>query len=291
MKLDKEKVFPIIINALTEDMGSGDVTSELLFGKDVNVMAGIFAKGDCILAGIDVARWLFQTIDEKIIFRPLFKDGDRIKKGKKIIFLKGSAKNILAGERTALNFIGRLSGIATLTDRFVGKVKEKSVKIFDTRKTTPGIRILEKYAVTLGGGYNHRMGLWDGILIKDNHLAGLFQGGIKDVLRIAKARGHKNVEIEVNDLKEFKEALDAGADIIMLDNMDIEDIRKAVKLCRGFRLRRTPKGKGGGASPLLEVSGGVTLENVAKLAKTGIDRISIGFLTHSAPSIDFSLEI
>lgn len=277
MKLKKEKVFPIIMTALAEDLGSGDITSALIFEKDQNVMADIVANEECVAAGIDVARWIFNALDERIIFRPFCDDGARLKKGKRLMSLKGSVRNILAGERTVLNFLGRLSGVATLTSRFVEKVKGKKAKIFDTRKTTPGLRVLEKYAVRIGGGCNHRTGLWDGILIKDNHLAGSMPPKIKDAVKKAKAKGYKNIEIEVNNLKEFKEALAVGADIIMLDNMKIEDIRKAVRLTK--------------SKVELEASGGITLENVARIAMTGVDRISIGSLTHSAPSIDFSLEI
>lgn len=291
MKLIKEKVFPIIMDALREDIGSGDITSSALFEKDVNVMADITAKEDCILAGIDVARWIFNTLDEKIIFRPLHKDGDRIRKGKKIISLSGSSRNILVGERAVLNFLGRLSGIATLTNRFVEKVKGTKIEIYDTRKTTPGLRTMEKYAVRIGGGCNHRMGLWDGILIKDNHLDSLRfkvksskRSIIKDTVKMVKGKGYKNVEIEVGNLRDYAEALDAGSDIIMLDNMKIEGIKKAVRL-------RNSKFKIQSLRPLLEVSGNVNLGNVAMIAKTGVDRISIGSLTHSVSSIDYSLEI
>lgn len=284
MKLTKERVLPIIMNALSEDMGSGDITSSVIFEKDENIMADIVANEECVFAGSDIARWIFDSLDERVIFRPLCNDGDNIRKGKRVISLKGSIRNILAGERTVLNFLGRLSGISTLANRIVKKVKRTGVKIFDTRKTTPGLRTLEKYAVKVGGGYNHRMGLWDGILIKDNHLDGSQVTSrrsrlraINDAVTKAKQKGYKNVEIEVCNLKEFKIALEAGADIIMLDNMHIEDVRKAVRLSK--------------SGPLLEVSGNITLENVARIAKTGVDRISIGSLTHSAPSIDFSLEI
>ncbi|MFC1624328.1 carboxylating nicotinate-nucleotide diphosphorylase [Candidatus Omnitrophota bacterium] len=292
MKLSKEKILPVIMSALREDVATGDITSGLVFEKDINVMADIIVKEECVLAGLDVARWVFNAMDERIIFNPLYKDGERPKKGKKIISLRGSAKNILSGERVALNFLGRVSGIATLTEEFVKKVKTKGVEILDTRKTTPGMRELEKYAVRMGGGTNHRMGLWDSILIKDNHLEGVQRvagytsslRAIKDTVGKAKSKGCKNVEIEVNNLKEYNEALEADADIIMLDNMKIEDIRKAVRLNKS-------RSKGRGSRSVLEASGNVTLENIQSLAKTGVDRISIGSLTHSAPSIDFSLEI
>ena len=285
MKLAKEKVFPIIISALKEDIGSGDITSSLLFEKDANIIAHIGAKEEAVIAGMDVAKWIFDAVDEKIAFTALCKDGDRIKKNKRIISVKGSAKNILSAERVVLNFLGHLSGIATLTAEYVKEVKGAGAKIYDTRKTTPGLRELEKYAVTMGGGFNFRIGLWDGIMIKDNHLeavrlvkgGGLRVNAVIEAVAAFKNRGYKNVEVEVETLAEFKEALEAGADIIMLDNMKIEDIKKAVKL-KGSRV-------------ILEVSGGISLENVKNIAKTGVDRISIGRLTHSAPSIDFSLEI
>ncbi|MBU4312453.1 MAG: carboxylating nicotinate-nucleotide diphosphorylase [Candidatus Omnitrophica bacterium] len=275
MKLVKEKVLPIIMSALAEDIGSGDITSAVVFEKDVIVMADVFAKEACVVAGLDVAKWVFNTLDERVIFRPLANDGDSVNKGKKIISLKGSARNILTCERTALNFLGKISGVATLTSRFVEKTKGSKARIYDTRKTTPGMRVLEKYAVRMGGGQNHRTGLWDQVLIKDNHLA---MTSIKTAVVTAKNHHYKNIEVEVDDLKKFKEALDAGADIIMLDNMKIEDVRKAVRI-RGRK------------KAALEVSGGVGLDNVARIARTGVDRISIGSLTHSAPSIDFSLEI
>ncbi len=278
MKIAKEKALPIIMSALKEDMGTGDITGAVVLEKDINVTASIIAEGPCILCGVDVVKWVFNTLDERMIFNPLHKDGDRLKKNKRVASLKGSARNILTGERSALNFLARLSGISTLTGSFVEKLKGSKASIFDTRKTIPGLRELEKYAVKIGGGFNHRMGLWDQVLIKDNHLA---LCSMKDAIKKAKARHYKDIEVEVDDLNNFKVALEAGADIIMLDNMKIEDLRKAVKLNK----------KKKGSRPLLEYSGGVRLEDVTKIAKTGVDRISVGFLTHSAPSIDFSLEI
>ena len=288
MRLAKEKIFPIIISALKEDIGSGDITSSTVFEKDVSVMAHIVAKEECVVAGMDVARWVFDAVDEKLAFIALCKDGDRIKKGKRVISVKGSAKNILSAERTVVNFIGHISGVATITSEFVRLVKGTGAKIYDTRKTIPGMRELEKYAVTVGGGYNYRTGLWDGVLIKDNHLNGLAQGSrtkaVRDAIALFKNRGYKNIEIETENIAEFKEALEAGADIIMLDNMKIEDIKKAVKL-------KNAKIKKYGTKVILETSGGISSDNIKKIAKAGVDRISIGRLTHSAPSIDFSLEI
>jgi nicotinate-nucleotide pyrophosphorylase (carboxylating) len=285
MKLAKEKVFSIIISALKEDISSGDITSSVLFEKDVSVLAHIIAKEECVLAGMDVARWVFDAVDEKIAFIALRKDGDRVKKGKRVISVKGSAKNILAAERTVLNFLGHLSGVATLTAEFVREVKSTGAKIYDTRKTIPGLREPEKYAVVMGGGFSYRIGLWDGVMIKDNHLEamkvkgeGLRVRAVRESIAAFKNRGYENIEVEVENIAEFKEALEAGADIIMLDNMKLEDIKKAVKFRKGLKV-------------ILEASGGISLENIKKIAKTGVDRISIGRLTHSAPSIDFSLEI
>ncbi|PIV38962.1 MAG: nicotinate-nucleotide diphosphorylase (carboxylating) [Candidatus Omnitrophica bacterium CG02_land_8_20_14_3_00__42_8] len=288
MKLSKEKIFPIIISALKEDIGSGDVTSSIVFEKDVSVLAHITAKEECVVAGIDVAKWVFDAVDEKLAFTALCKDGDRIKKGKRAISVKGSAKNILSAERTVLNFTGHLSGIATLTSKFVRLVKGTGANIYDTRKTIPGMRELEKYAVMAGGGHSYRIGLWDEVLIKDNHLNGLAQGSrtkaVRNAIALFKNRWYKNIEIETENIAEFKEALEAGADIIMLDNMKIEDIKKAVKL-KNANIKKY------GTKVILEASGGISLDNIKKIAKAGVDRISIGRLTHSAPSIDFSLEI
>jgi len=278
MKLTKEKAFPMIISALKEDIGSGDITSSVLFEKDVSVLAHITTKEECVLAGMDIAKWIFDAVDEKILFTALCKDGDKIKKGKRIISVKGSAKNILSAERTVLNFLGHLSGVATLTAEFIGEVKSTGAKIYDTRKTIPGLRELEKYAVNIGGGFSYRIGLWDGVMIKDNHLEAIRVNAIRESIGMFQNRGYKNIEVEVDNIAEFKDALEAGADIIMLDNMKIEDIKKAAKLRKGLKV-------------ILEASGGISMENIKKIAKAGVDRISIGRLTHSAPSIDFSLEI
>jgi len=289
MKLTKEKAFPIIISALKEDIGSGDITSSVLFEKDVSVLAHITTKEECVLAGMDIAKWIFDAVDEKILFTALCKDGDKIKKGKRIISVKGSAKNILSAERTVLNFLGHLSGVATLTAEFVGEVKSTGAKIYDTRKTIPGLRELEKYAVNTGGGFSYRIGLWDGVMIKDNHLEAIRVNAIRGSIGMFQNRGYKNIEVEVDNIAEFKDALEAGADIIMLDNMKIEEIKKAVKLVRCQAQNK--KVPGTAVKPILEASGGISLENIKKIAKAGVDRISIGRLTHSAPSIDFSLEI
>jgi len=286
MKLAREKALPIIMAALGEDVGGGDITSGAIFEKDMIVLADIVAKEECVLCGVDVAKWVFTVLDERIIFRSIYNDGAVVKKGKKIASIKGSLKNILTCERTALNFLSRLSGVSTLTAEFVKKAKK--TKIFDTRKTLPGLRILEKYAVRVAGGCNHRMGLWDQILIKDNHLA---LCSIEDAIKRAKDKHYKNIEVEVDNLKDFRKAMDSGADIIMLDNMSVEDIRKAVKLRCSMLDARCSMLDARCSMPELEASGGINLDNVAKIAKTGVDRISIGALTHSAPAVDFSLEI
>ncbi len=290
MKIPKEKILPLIMSALNEDIGPGsDVTTGTVFENNRMISGEIIAKQDCVLAGIDVAKWIFEFVDEEINFKALAEDGAKIKKGRRVVYVRGPAINILTAERTALNFISRLSGVATITSKYVEKVKKYKSRIFDTRKTLPGFRILDKYAVRIGGGSNHRMGLWDQILIKDNHLSAtgdMKQGArvrnIKAFIAKARSKGYKKIEVEVTNLKEFQAALEAGADIIMLDNMKIEDIRKAVKIRSRLKAQ--------GSRSKIEVSGGVNLDSVKRMAATGVERISIGEITHSAPSIDFSLE-
>jgi len=216
---------------------------------------------------------VFKTLEPKIFFKKLVREGEEVKAGKKIAEIYGPARKILSAERTALNFLQRLSGIATLTKEFVKKVEPCKVEILDTRKTTPLLRILEKYAVRVGGGKNHRFGLWDEILIKGNHIDLV---GLKEAVKRAKKLGRK-IEAEARNLKEIKEALEAGVDIIMLDNMDLKEIKEGLKL---IKKRAT-----------VEASGGVNLANIREIAKTGIDWISIGQLTHSVKSLDLSLRI
>jgi nicotinate-nucleotide pyrophosphorylase (carboxylating) len=224
-----------------------------------------------------VARTVFQQIDARLRFRALVSEGERIKPGMALASIRGDGRSILKGERVALNFLQRLSGIATLTAQFVDKVKGTKVAILDTRKTTPGLRALEKYAVRIGGGRNHRFGLYDGILIKDNHLA--LAGSPAAAVRRANARAprHMRVEVEAATLAQVTAAMQAGADAILLDNMRPAKLRRAVRLVNG--------------RVFLEASGGVTLANVRAVAATGVDAISIGALTHSAPAIDLSLEV
>jgi len=273
-------------------MGGGDITTRLLVPFNLKAQAKIVSKEGGIISGLDIAKKTFKLVDSRIRFVSNLKDGNRLRPGTVVACIYGPAGKILAAERTALNILARLSGIATNTRRFIEKVKPyKRIKIFDTRKTTPNLRILERYAVRVGGGFNHRMNLSDGILIKDNHIEILHllygnKGFLKLIERMKKRVAKKvNIEIEVSNLKEFNAALEARPYAIMLDNMNLGDIKKAVALRE--RLRH----KISGNLPKLEVSGGITLSNVLEFAKTGVDMISIGSLTHSVESLDLALEI
>lgn len=267
----------IIERALREDIGSGDVTTEAICEPDQMGRAVIRTKEPCVVAGVPIAQMVFETLDSQLRFTSRVRDGDRLAAGQIIAELDGRLRTILTGERTALNFLQRLSGIATATARYVEAVRDFSVKILDTRKTAPGLRIFDKYAVRVGGGQNHRMGLYDGVLIKTNHIR--VAGGIANAIERARrsAPTTLKIEVEVKNLKELQEALDAGADIIMLDNMSLEEMRQAVKIAHG--------------RALLEASGGVNLENVREIAATGVDFISVGALTHSVKAIDIHLEV
>jgi nicotinate-nucleotide pyrophosphorylase (carboxylating) len=273
----------IIDLALAEDIGTGDVTSLATVPVDRMAEATMLAKAEGILSGIDVAREVFRTVDPSVTFEPLASDGDILSHRMDIARISGSARSILIAERTALNIVQRLSGVATSTARYVALVQGTATRIVDTRKTTPGMRLLEKRAVMHGGGSNHRFGLADGILIKDNHLAAI--GGpqrITDAINAARAHAPHTlkVEVEVTSLDELAEALDAGADIIMLDNMDTDTMAEAVAIRNAHA-----------ASPLLEASGGITEARIPEIAATGIDLISVGALTHSSPALDISLDI
>ena len=267
----------IIEAALAEDIGSGDITTIAVVDKNAEGKAEIIAKENLFVAGTLIAEAIFKTVHEKVEFKAFVKDGDNVKKGKAIARVSGRLSAVLAGERVALNFLQRLSGIETLTSQFVNKVKGLKVKILDTRKTTPGLRILEKYAVRMGGGFNHRFGLCDGVLIKDNHIAAV--GSIAEAVFRARRKAPKNmlIEVEAKNLDEVKEAIIAGADVIMLDNMKPYQMKQAVKII--------------GKTALIEASGGVNLKNIREIAKTGVDFISIGALTHSAKAVDISLEV
>ncbi|KPK74830.1 MAG: nicotinate-nucleotide pyrophosphorylase [candidate division Zixibacteria bacterium SM23_73] len=266
----------VIEVALKEDMPRGDITSENIIPPDSESEAIILAKEQGILAGIKVAGSVFGKIDPSIRFKNVFEDGQIFKKGDILARLKGNSISILKGERTALNFLQRMSGIATTTWKFVRILEGTHTKILDTRKTTPGLRFLEKYAVKMGGGVNHRFNLSDMVLIKDNHLK--LVGGIQEAVRRAKKRVKKGikVEVETTSLEDVKEAVQSGADMVMLDNMPLEKIGEVVKWVKG--------------TVPLEVSGKVTLRRVKEIASLGIDFISVGSLTHSYRSVDISVE-
>lgn len=267
----------LIKNALIEDMNNGDITTENLIAKDDISEAEIIAKEDGVLAGIEIAEITFKLLDKDIQFHRLKEDGQFLRKGDVIAKIKGKTRAILSGERTALNFLQRLSGIATKTRKFVDKIEKYKVRVADTRKTTPGIRVLEKYAVKLGGGANHRYNLSDAVMIKDNHIRAV--GSIERAIKLIRERvSHTvKVEVEVETIEEFKQALNAGADIIMLDNMSIEDMKEAVSI--------------NNKKAILEASGNVNIDNIEEVAKTGVDVISVGALTHSVKALDISLNI
>lgn len=280
LSVSENQLNTLIDLALEEDTVKEDITSELLIPPGLKAKATLLAKADGVLAGIDVARLVFVRIDSKIKFKIFIKDGSKLKNGDIIAVIKGNARSILKAERTALNFLQRLSGIVTLTAQYVALVSDLKVDILDTRKTTPGMRILEKYAVSMGGGRNHRFNLSDGILIKDNHLETLYSQGmtLKEIVTKAKENAPKGikVEVEVTNIKEVNEAVSSGADIIMLDNMTSVQMRRAVK-----KIPSTIK---------TEASGGINLDNVRSVAETGVNFISVGALTHSAKALDISLE-
>ncbi len=267
---------------LLEDISYRDITTELIIPPESTSAAIIKAKEDFILAGMPFVKELFKIYDPQITFNILKEDGSEINDGDILAEIKGKTRSILACERTGLNILQRLSGIATLTKKFVMEINGTGCRILDTRKTTPGMRYLEKYAVRTGGGYNHRSGLYDGILIKDNHIK--VAGGIRkaiDTLKDNRAFHHLlKIEVEVKDIAGVKEAIEAGADIIMLDNMDIEEVKKAVRIIR----EKDP-------SILIEASGNINLKNVRAIAETGVNFISAGMLTHSARAVDISLKI
>jgi nicotinate-nucleotide pyrophosphorylase (carboxylating) len=266
--------------ALAEDIGGGDITSVLTVPAGRQARGRLLAKAAGVISGLDAAGEIFRRVDPAITFTPVVADGDAVAGMTPIATVEGPARSLLAGERVALNLLQRLSGVATVTARYVAAVRSTKARIVDTRKTTPGLRALEKAAVRHGGGHNHRFGLTDGVLIKDNHLAAV--GGADRVARaVAQARQGAphtlRIEIEVTTVDELAQALAAGADVVLLDNMEVAALREAVTMTAG--------------RALLEASGGVTLETVAEIAATGVDLISVGALTHSAPALDISLEL
>jgi nicotinate-nucleotide pyrophosphorylase (carboxylating) len=265
----------IIRNALQEDIGLGDVTTMATVEPGVIVRAELVAKEDFVLSGIDVAGRVFKLLDESVAFEKLLEDGQSVRRGEVLAWLKGEASALLQGERVALNLLQRMSGVATLTSQFVREVAETGATIVDTRKTTPGLRILEKYSVRMGGGRNHRTSLYDGVLIKENHAAAA--GGIAVAIeRARKGVSHTlRIEVETRNLGEVEEALEAGADILLLDNMELDTLRQAVQVVAG--------------RALTEASGGVNLKTVRGIAGTGVDIISVGALTHSYRAVDISM--
>lgn len=279
--MNREQINPIIDLALAEDTSRGDVTSEILIPGDLQGKAALLVKDEGVLAGGELARDIFHRVDPSLKIDLLIKDGTKIKPGDIIGTVSGKLTSILKAERVVLNFIQRLSGIASQTAQYIEKTRDCHAKIVDTRKTTPGLRALEKYAVRMGGGQNHRMHMGDAVLIKDNHIAALRAQGmtLKDIVIKAAKKAPKGmtVEVEVTTAEEAVEAAAAGATMIMLDNMSPAKMRHAVSLL--------PKGV------RTEASGGITLENVRAAAETGVDIISIGALTHSVKALDISLEL
>jgi nicotinate-nucleotide pyrophosphorylase (carboxylating) len=273
--LDPSVYRQIVRRALAEDLGWGDVTTEATVGADVRGHGTVVVKAPCVLAGLDVAAEVFRQLDPAVHITLRNRDGDRTEPGAVAAEVRGAAALMLTAERTALNFLQRLSGIATLTRRYVDAAGGR-ITILDTRKTTPTLRALEKYAVRAGGGCNHRSGLDDGILIKDNHVR--LAGGVAEaVKRMKAARQEMLVEVEAQSLADVEAAIDAGADVILLDNLPLEQIHQAVGRIAG--------------RAKIEISGGVSLDRMPELARTGADYVSVGALTHSAPAVDLSFEI
>ena len=275
--LDPRTVRETVARALAEDVGPGDVTTAAVVPEDHVSSGRIIAKAPGILAGVDVAAEAFRQVDAGIEFMPRLSDGAHLQPQDDIAEVSGPTRGILTAERTALNFLQRMSGIATLTGEYVGATGGVAAVIVDTRKTAPGLRAFDKHAVTVGGGRNHRFGLYDGVLIKDNHVRAA--GGVGEAVRRARAAvAHTlRIEVEVADLAGVREALDAGADAILLDNMDAGAMREAVAVVAG--------------RAITEASGGMSLDRIAEIAGTGVDLISVGRLTHSAPALDISLDL
>ena len=273
MKLNADD---LILNALKEDITSEDISTNSVMRNYQLGEVELICKEDGVIAGLEVFKRVFELLDADTKAEFSVKDGDKVKNGQKLGVVRGDIRVLLSGERTALNYLQRMSGIATYTRTIADMLEGTNTKLLDTRKTTPGMRVFEKYAVKVGGGYNHRFNLSDGILLKDNHIGAA--GGVKQAVAMAKeyAPFVRKIEIEVENLEMVKEALEAGADIIMLDNMSVEDMTKAVELCKG--------------KAETECSGNVTKENVAKLTRIGVNYISSGALTHSSPILDLSLK-
>ncbi len=274
--LDGIQIDDVILNALKEDMPLGDITTDNTIEKDARSKAVLVAKQDAVIAGLDVFERVFNLLDDSVVFVRKGEDGTTVKKGDIFLEFEGPTKVLLKGERTALNFLQHMSGIATKTSEFSNKIKDLPAKVVDTRKTVPGMRALAKYAVKAGGGHNHRHCLSDGVLIKDNHIQAA--GGIKNAIeRVREGIPHTvKIEVETEDLQQVQEAIDGGADIIMLDNMGCDMMRQAVALI--------------GKRALVEASGNVNLETIYDIACTGVDIISVGELTHSVKAVDISMK-
>jgi nicotinate-nucleotide pyrophosphorylase (carboxylating) len=293
--LEISKIAEHVRLALEEDIGEEDITTNYIIPRDLVVEADIVVKERGVVCGLPVAEHIFSVLDSKVCFAAKVDEGADVESGSVVANVKGHAQALLTGERVALNFLQRLSGIATITSRFAKKVCKYNTQIFDTRKTTPNWRYLEKYAVRVGGGKNHRAGLYDQILIKDNHLkcighkVGISGNAIGEAVQIIrKAHNNKLIEVEVERLEQVMQALDAGVDIIMLDNMDLGTIEQAVAIVGAYCDTPSTRGE---KRPLLEASGNITLETVGEIASTGVDRISVGSLTHSVKALDISLEM
>jgi len=272
-KINQKYIKSVVYQALREDLKpSGDITTKNIINK--NITAKIIAGQNCIVGGLNFAKEAFKISDKKIIFQTKIKDGRKVNRGKVIAILKGKASSILKSERVALNFLGLISGVATITNQFVKKVKGKSCKICCTRKTLPNLRLLQKYGVRLGGGTNHRFNLSDEILIKDNHIA--VRKNIYDLVKRAiKNRKGKKITVEVDNLNQLKKIMGLKFNRVLFDNMSLKNLRKAVKISKRFYET--------------EASGGITLKNVRRIAATGVNRVSIGQITHSAPIVDFKI--
>ncbi|MCW5836564.1 MAG: carboxylating nicotinate-nucleotide diphosphorylase [Labilithrix sp.] len=267
----------VVVRALEEDLGAGDVTTEACVSEDQRATASGVARKDLVACGIPVAGRVFATVDPSVRFTAEVAEGARVKAGAVLFTVEGRARSLLTGERVALNLVQRMCGVATATARYVAALPEGTkTRITDTRKTTPGLRLLERYAVRRGGGHNHRNDLGSAVLIKDNHIVAA--GGVRTAVERARARAPhtSKIECEVDSLEQLEEALVAGADIVLLDNMDTETVEEAVRRTRG--------------RALLEASGGITLERVGELARAGVDAISVGALTHSTPAADIGLD-
>jgi len=277
--MDKD-IDKIIARALSEDTAQNDITTAALFSKAAQSKACIIAKEEGVICGLLIGKRIFQKLDKNITFQAHVKEGQQVKKGVKLATIKGKTRALLTGERVVLNFVGYLSGIASQTRKYVQAIKSTKAQILDTRKTTPSLRVLEKYAVRCGGGYNHRHNLSEMAMIKDNHWAAGVS--ITDAVRKIRQKTRKKIEVEVDDFKQLQQALDANADIILLDNMTIAQIKKAVMLVKKAKVKN---------KPLLEASGGINLKTVRAIAQTGVNRISIGALTHTHKALNVSMEL